>query len=97
MWFGSTPTVSICFGSSVAQQARVAQLPHFVFSPNALLSVIGLMRGPEPAPPTPHRDWREATVDVVIPAFNEKHTSWSRLRHAADAQPRESSSRRWQR
>jgi glycosyltransferase involved in cell wall biosynthesis len=51
----------------------VAQLPHFVFSPNALLSVIGLMRGPEPAPPTPHRDWREATVDVVIPAFNEEH------------------------
>jgi glycosyltransferase involved in cell wall biosynthesis len=29
------------------------------------------MRGPE-APATPNEDWREATVDVVIPAFNEE-------------------------
>ena len=51
----------------------MAQLPHFVFSPNTLLSVIGLMRGPHTTRPTPHQDWRDATVDVVIPAFNEEH------------------------
>jgi glycosyltransferase involved in cell wall biosynthesis len=38
-----------------------------------LLSVIGLMRGPDTTRPTPHQNWREATVDVVIPAFNEEH------------------------
>ena len=50
----------------------MAQLPHFVFSPNTLLSVIGLMRGPDTTPATPASDWREATVDVVIPAWNEQ-------------------------
>jgi glycosyltransferase involved in cell wall biosynthesis len=50
----------------------VAQLPYFVFSPNSLLSVIGLMRGPDTTRPTPKDDWREATVDLIIPAFNEK-------------------------
>src|SRR5262245_26115692 len=54
-------------------QAHVAQLPYFVFSPNTLLSVIGLMRGPDATPANPKDDWQEATVDVVIPAFNEEH------------------------
>jgi glycosyltransferase involved in cell wall biosynthesis len=49
----------------------VAQLPHFVFSPNTLLSVIGLLRGPDTTRPTPEDDWRDATVDLIIPAFNE--------------------------
>ena len=31
------------------------------------------MRGSETTRPTPHDDWRDATVDVVIPAFNEEH------------------------
>src|SRR4030095_236888 len=53
-------------------QTHVAQLPYFVFSPNTLLSVIGLMRGADPTPPTPADDWREATVDVIIPAFDER-------------------------
>ena len=48
----------------------MAQLPHFVFSPNTLLSVIGLIRGYDTAPP--REDWRDATVAVVIPAFNEQ-------------------------
>ena len=51
----------------------MAQLPHFVFSPNTLVSVIGLMRGADTTRPTPQQDWRDATVDVVIPAFNEEH------------------------
>ncbi|HJZ70770.1 MAG TPA: glycosyltransferase [Vicinamibacterales bacterium] len=50
----------------------MAQLPYFVFSPNTLLSVIGLIKGPDTTRPTPADDWREATVDVVIPAFNEE-------------------------
>ncbi len=31
------------------------------------------MRGPDATPANPKDDWREATVDVVIPAFNEEH------------------------
>jgi glycosyltransferase involved in cell wall biosynthesis len=50
----------------------VAQLPYFAFSPNTLLSVIGLIKGPDTTPPTPDEDWHDATVDVVIPAFNEE-------------------------
>jgi glycosyltransferase involved in cell wall biosynthesis len=50
----------------------VAQLPYFVFSPNTLLSVIGLMRGADSTPPTTSGDWHEATVDVIIPALNER-------------------------
>ena len=50
----------------------MAQLPYFVFSPNTLISVIGLMRGPDTTPANPRDDWRDATVDVVIPAFNEE-------------------------
>jgi glycosyltransferase involved in cell wall biosynthesis len=37
-----------------------------------LLSVFGLMRGPDTTRPNPKDDWRDATVDLVIPAFNEK-------------------------
>jgi glycosyltransferase involved in cell wall biosynthesis len=49
----------------------VAQLPFFVLSPNALLSLGGLIHGPDTTTPTPAEDWRDATVDVVIPALNE--------------------------
>lgn len=49
----------------------MATAPWFVISPNALLSVIGLLRGPERTVPTPARDWRTAVVDVVIPAYRE--------------------------
>jgi hypothetical protein len=37
-----------------------------------LLSIIGLMRGRDATRPTPARDWRTVTVDVVIPAYNEQ-------------------------
>ena len=50
----------------------MAQLPTFVFSPNTLLSAIGLMRGPDTTRPQPADDWRDATVDVIIPAHNEQ-------------------------
>ncbi|TQD41005.1 glycosyltransferase [Lysobacter aestuarii] len=34
--------------------------------PNALLSALGLWRGPQQVEPTPAEDWRQARVDVVI-------------------------------
>jgi glycosyltransferase involved in cell wall biosynthesis len=52
----------------------VAQFPYFVLSPNTLLGIIGLIRGRDTTPPTPARDWRTATVDVIVPAFNEQDT-----------------------
>jgi glycosyltransferase involved in cell wall biosynthesis len=38
------------------------------------LSLAGLAKGPDRTTPTPREDWRQAKVDVVIPAFNEAHT-----------------------
>lgn len=50
----------------------MATAPWFVLSPNALLSTIGLMHGPDKTVPTPAEDWRTAVVDVVIPAYKEE-------------------------
>lgn len=50
----------------------MATLPYFVISPSTVLSVIGLLRGPDRTKPTPVDDWRQATVDVIIPALNEE-------------------------
>ena len=50
----------------------MATAPWFVISPNTLVSLIGLIRGPDKTEPTPVEDWRAATVDVVIPAFREQ-------------------------
>ena len=52
----------------------MATLPYFVFSPNTVISLIGLLRGADPTVPTPRDDWRTATVDVIIPALNEERT-----------------------
>ncbi len=49
----------------------MATAPWYVISPNVLLSAIGLLRGPDRTVPTPAEDWREAVVDVVIPAYRE--------------------------
>lgn len=49
----------------------MATTPYFVLSPNTVLSVLGLVRGPDKTVPTPSDDWRTARVDVVIPALNE--------------------------
>jgi glycosyltransferase involved in cell wall biosynthesis len=49
----------------------MASLPYFIFSPSTILSMSGLLRGPDTTKPTPAEDWREAIVDVVIPALNE--------------------------
>jgi glycosyltransferase involved in cell wall biosynthesis len=50
----------------------MATIPYFFIGPNALLSIIGLVKGPDVTIATPTEDWREAKVDVVIPAFNEE-------------------------
>ena len=50
----------------------MASTPYFILSPSTLLSLVGLFRGPDKTVPTPAEDWRQATVDVVIPAFNEE-------------------------
>ena len=50
----------------------MATAPYFVISPNTLLSLVGLARGPDRTEPTPAEDWRTAKVDVVIPALNEE-------------------------
>ena len=50
----------------------MATAPWFVVSPNGVLSLVGLMRGPDRTVPTPAEDWRQATVEVVIPAFREE-------------------------
>ena len=50
----------------------MASTPYFVLGPSTVLSLIGLFKGPDPTEPTPPDDWREATVDVVIPALNEE-------------------------
>jgi glycosyltransferase involved in cell wall biosynthesis len=49
----------------------LATIPYFIFSPSTILSLSGILRGPDPTRPTPAEDWREAKVDVVIPALNE--------------------------
>jgi glycosyltransferase involved in cell wall biosynthesis len=49
----------------------MATLPYFVFSPSTILSLAGILRGPDATKATPAEDWRTATVDVVIPALNE--------------------------
>jgi glycosyltransferase involved in cell wall biosynthesis len=50
---------------------KMATVPYFVLSPGTILSLGGLLRGPDTTTPTPAEDWRTATVDVVIPALNE--------------------------
>lgn len=46
----------------------VAQPPYFAFGPNVWLRLAERAR--DTNPPTPARDWRNATVDVVVPAFD---------------------------
>jgi glycosyltransferase involved in cell wall biosynthesis len=52
----------------------MATFPYFVLGPNAALSMLGLLRGPDKTVATPAEDWRRATVDVVIPALQEEAT-----------------------
>ena len=53
------------------QRTHMATYPYFVVSPSTVLSLIGVLRGPDRTRPTPAEDWRDAKVDVIIPALNE--------------------------
>ncbi len=50
----------------------MAIIPYLALGPNTLASIYGLIRGPDTTKPTPPEDWRDAVVDVVIPALNEE-------------------------
>jgi glycosyltransferase involved in cell wall biosynthesis len=50
----------------------MAVMPYFVISPNTVVSLLGLLHGPDKTNPTPAEDWHDAVIDVVIPAHNEQ-------------------------
>jgi glycosyltransferase involved in cell wall biosynthesis len=50
----------------------MAFTPYFILSPNTLMSIAGYIHGPDKTVPTPAENWRDASVDVVIPALNEE-------------------------
>ena len=52
----------------------MAFVPYFVLGPTGLMGLIGLLHGPDRTIPTPNEDWKKATVDLIIPAFNEEKT-----------------------
>lgn len=43
-----------------------------VIGPSAVLGLLGRWRGPDATLPTPAEDWRQATIDVVIPAGRDQ-------------------------
>ena len=52
----------------------MAVAPYFVISPNTLLSLVGFLRGSALDEIEPSAAWRDARVDVLIPALNEERT-----------------------
>lgn len=52
----------------------MATVPYFIFGPNTVLSLFGYLVKHKDPELDPVRDWREVTVDVVIPAYNEENT-----------------------
>ena len=50
----------------------MAIAPYFVISPSALVSLFGLIRGARHVPEHSYPNWRELTVDVIIPAKDEE-------------------------
>ena len=52
----------------------MATMPYFVISPSTVLSICGLLHGPDKTIATPAEDWKQAKVDVIIPALNEADT-----------------------
>jgi glycosyltransferase involved in cell wall biosynthesis len=48
----------------------MAAISYFIIGPSLIISLIGLIKGPDKTKPTPAEDWHDAKVDVVIPAYN---------------------------
>jgi glycosyltransferase involved in cell wall biosynthesis len=49
----------------------MATLPYYALSPSTALSILGFLHGPDRTIPTPAENWRDARVDLIIPALNE--------------------------
>jgi hypothetical protein len=62
-------------GSPIAHdwdnEIPVATVPYFVLSPSTILSLSGIVRGPDPVEATRQKTGRDAKIDVVIPALND--------------------------
>lgn len=52
---------------------NMASMPYFVLSPSAIACIIGYFHGPDREIPTPAEDYRKATIDLIIPAYNEQN------------------------
>lgn len=52
----------------------MAAMVYFFIGPTAILSIVGLLHGPDKTVPTPQEDWEKAIVDVLVPTYNEQHT-----------------------
>jgi glycosyltransferase involved in cell wall biosynthesis len=50
----------------------MAFIPYFVLGPTGLMGLIGLVHGPDRTVPSPQEDWEQATLDVLIPTYNEE-------------------------
>jgi glycosyltransferase involved in cell wall biosynthesis len=52
----------------------MAFIPFFAIGPTSILSFIGFLLGPDKTVPNPIENWQEATVDLLIPSYNEEKT-----------------------
>jgi glycosyltransferase involved in cell wall biosynthesis len=50
----------------------MAAVSYFIIGPSLILSLFGLARKPKPFEPS-SADWRQASIDVVVPAYNAQH------------------------
>lgn len=52
----------------------MAFIPYFALGPTSILGLIGVLHSKDPVVPTPSEDWTKATVDLLIPAYQEEAT-----------------------
>ena len=52
----------------------MASISYFVLGPTGVMGLIGLLHGPDETIPTPGEDWTKASVDLLIPSYNEEKT-----------------------
>lgn len=50
----------------------MAFIPYFVLGPTALMGFVGFIHGADRTIPSPSEDWKNATMDLLIPSFNEE-------------------------
>lgn len=52
----------------------MAFIPFLAIGPTSIISFIGYMLGPDKTVPNPVENWKDATVDLLIPSYNEEKT-----------------------